>query len=139
MDPMKQESRSGDRYEQLYTDLLSFSLSLHERNRQRIRIGTVILLLLPVILGVIRWLTGSDKAIFLLIWVLCMFAVSIYLIGVEYLDDSVQKKLKKMTDREEDFGTLLPEHSELSERILDRAIAHRAGRLAGNKEEGEGK
>ena len=83
MDPMKQESRSGDRYQQLYTDILSFSLSLHERNRQRIRIGTVILLLLPVILGVIRWLTGSDKAIFLLIWVLCMFAVSIYLIGVE--------------------------------------------------------
>ena len=45
--------------------------------------------------------------------------------------------MKEMTDREKDFGALLPEHSELSERILDRAIAHRAGRLAGNKEEGE--
>ncbi len=85
----------------------------------------------------IRWLTGSDKAIFLLIWVLCMFAVSIYLIGVEYLDDSVQKKLKEMTDREEDFGTLLPEHSELSARIRDRALARRAGRQTGTGEEGE--
>ena len=137
MDPMKQESRSEDRYEQLYTDMLSFSLGLHERNRQRIRIGTVILLLLPVFLGVIRWLTGSDKAIFLLIWVLCMFAVSVYLIGVEYLDDSVQKKLKEMTDREADFGTLLPEHSELSARIRDRALAQRAGRQTGTGEEGE--
>ena len=55
----------------------------------------------------------------------------------EAFSKELQKKLKEMTDREEDFGTLLSEHSELSERILDRAIAHRAGRLAGNKEEGE--
>ena len=137
MDPMKQESRTEDRYEQLYTDMLSFGLDLHEKNKRRIRIGTIVLLLLPVILGVIRWLTGSDKAIFLLIWVFCMFALSIYLIGVEYLDDSVQNKLSEMTDREADFGALLPERRELLDRIQKRVRARRESRRPEQTKEGD--
>ena len=137
MDPMKQESRTEDRYEQLYTDMLSFGLDLHEKNKRRIRIGTIVLLLLPVILGVIRWLTGSDKAIFLLIWVFCMFALSIYLIGVEYLDDSVQNKLSEMTDQEADFGALLPEHREILARIRMRVRARRRSRRFEQTEEGD--
>ena len=137
MDPMKQESRTEDRYEQLYTDMLSFGLDLHEKNKRRIRIGTIVLLLLPVILGVIRWLTDSDKAIFLLIWVFCMFALSIYLIGVEYLDDSVQNKLSEMTDREADFGALLPERRELLDRIQKRVRARRESRRPEQTKEGD--
>ena len=51
-----------------------------------------LLLILPVVLGFMRWITDSDKVVFLLIWVLCMFAVSAYLVSVEYMDELIRNK-----------------------------------------------
>ena len=102
------ENRPQDnRFEKLYEDMRSQALHMHEGNKSRIKHGTVVLLLLPVVLGLIRWLTDSDKVLFLLIWVLCMFALSAYLIGVEYLDHAVRKGLEDLTDRETEFDHLL--------------------------------
>ena len=78
-------------YEQLYTQLLSRSEILHENNKKRIRYGVILLLLLPFILGFIIWITDSNKIVFLILWIICMFAISVYLISVEYLDDSIKK------------------------------------------------
>ena len=102
-----QNRTQDNRYEQLYSDMRDYALHLHERNKKRIRCGTIALLALPLILGLIRWLTDSDKILFLMLWVLCMFIICGYLIGVEYLDHSIQKKLKDLTDREEEFDGLL--------------------------------
>lgn len=113
MDHQKQD----DRYEELYTNLLEYGLNVHLGNKKRIRIGLVILLLLPFILEVIRRLTDSDKIIFLLVWVFLMFALCIYLIGVEYLDDSARKILEDVTDREADFGELIPDSEMIEENI----------------------
>ena len=101
-------SRNKDtRYEHLYTEMVTYALTLHEKNKKRIKIGTISLLVLPVVLATIRWLTDSDKLVFLLIWVLCMFMIAAYLIGVAYLDESIQKKLAELTGREEDFDGLI--------------------------------
>ena len=93
---------------------------MHVHNKRRIRNGMILLLLLPVILGVILWVTGSDKIVFLIIWVICMFILSIYLITIEYIDDSVEKTLEEVTDREADFGELFPGTEQLAERIGER-------------------
>ena len=77
---------TDNRYEQLCSKIQDFELQMHERNRKRIKYGIITLFLLPIVLGLIRWLTDSDKLIFLLIWVLCLFLLACYLIGVEYLD-----------------------------------------------------
>lgn len=70
----------------------------HERNRKRVRVSGILLVLLPVVLGLIRWLTDSDKSFFLFIWVICMFALSAYLVSVEYMDQTVREKWKEATD-----------------------------------------
>ncbi len=112
-----------NRYEQLYTNMREYTQQLHRRNKSRIKYGTIILILLPLILGTIRWLTDSDKTFFLLIWVFCMFLLSAYLIGVEYLDHSIRKKMEELTDREDDFGDLLEvdqKSSEIREKLRKR-------------------
>ncbi|MBQ6370849.1 MAG: hypothetical protein IJJ21_04640 [Firmicutes bacterium] len=112
-----------NRYEQLYTNMREYTQQLHRRNKSRIKYGTIILILLPLILGTIRWLTNSDKTFFLLIWVFCMFLLSAYLIGVEYLDHSIRKKMEELTDREDDFGDLLEvdqKSSEIREKLRKR-------------------
>ena len=114
------DDRQDSRYEELYEQLLERGLDMHMHNKRRIRNGMILLLLLPVILGVILWVTGSDKIVFLIIWVICMFALSIYLITIEYIDDSVEKTLEEVTDREADFGELFPGTEQLAERIGER-------------------
>ena len=65
------------KYEQLYAQLLERGETLHDNNKKRIRRGLIFLVILPVILGLILWITGSNKIVFLIIWVLCMFAVAV--------------------------------------------------------------
>ena len=115
-------------YEELYNKLLDRSEALHQSNRKRIRIGLIILAVLPVIMIVIRWLTDSDKAVFLMIWVILMFAICIYLISVEFIDNSIQKTLNEVTEKEADLGELLPDSEEVHERIHER-ISHRKERV----------
>ena len=114
------EHRQDSRYEELYTQLLERGMDLHANNKRRIRIGLILLLLLPAILGIILKMTGSDKIVFLLIWVFCMFVICIYLITIEYIDDSVRKTLEEVTDREADFDELLVDSEKLEERIASR-------------------
>lgn len=43
--------------------------NLREKNKRRIKISGIVLVILPVVLGFIRWLTDSDKTVFLIIWI----------------------------------------------------------------------
>ena len=115
-----EDNRQDNRYEELYTQLLERGMDLHANNKKRIRTGLILLLLLPVILGIILKVTESDKIVFLLIWVFCMFVICIYLISIEYIDDSVRKTLEEVTEREADFDELLVDSEKLEERIAAR-------------------
>ena len=95
----KQDSR--------YTDLVSFAEELHNKNKRRIKASGWILILLPVVLGLIRWMTDSDKTVFLIIWVLCMFVVSAYLVSIEYLDQNLYERLKDLTGSDEEYEPLV--------------------------------
>ena len=107
-------------YEELYNKLLERSEAMHRSNKKRIRIGLILLAVLPFIMIDIRWLTDSDKAIFLIIWVILMFAICIYLISVEFIDNSIQKTLREVTEKEADLGELLPDSEQVHERIQER-------------------
>ena len=126
-------NRNSHNYEELYTELLGRGEMLHESNKRRIRRGLVILVILPFILEFIRWITDSDKVVFLIIWILIMFVLSAYLISIEYLDYTVEETLKDVTDIEADFDGLLPRpelrRADLHERISARFAELRAQRL----------
>lgn len=127
------DHRQDSRYEALYTQLLERGITLHMNNKKRIRTGLILLLILPVILGIILKLTESDKIVFLIIWVLCMFIICIYLISVEYIDDSIRKTLEDVTDREADFDRLIADSGTIEERLTARGerIRNRVRALRG--------
>ncbi len=102
-----EDKKTNSSYEQLYSELVTYALSIHDRNKRRIKYGSLGFLILPVVLFLIRWITDSDKVVFLIIWIIGVFILSVYLIGVEYLDASIRKKLKEMTNREAKFDSLL--------------------------------
>ena len=87
-------------YEDSYNWLLSFAQKVNAGNKKRMKICVVLLILLPFIIDGIRVLTDSDKIVFLLIWVVSTTLVCVYMIGLEYVNDSVQKKLDELTPRE---------------------------------------
>ena len=76
-------------YEDLYSRLLERGETMHANNKKRIRIGLILLGLLPAVLIIIRLLTDSDRVVFLIIWVVCMVAICTYLISIEFIDDSL--------------------------------------------------
>lgn len=125
---------SENKYEALYTELLAKGEGLHENNKKRIRIAFIVMIILPVVLDVIRWITDSDKIVFLIIWVFIMFVVAAYLISIEYIDSQVEEVLREVTDSEEGFDDLLsrPENRriDLHERIRARIESRRGSRDA---------
>ena len=103
-----------------YNNLSSYAKELHENNKKRIKISGFVLILLPIILGLIRWMTDSDKTVFLMIWVLCMFVWSVYLVSVEYLDHVLQKRIKGMSNSEEDYDSLLNGEEIIPDKVKER-------------------
>ena len=126
------------KYEELYTELLGRGEMLHQSNKKRIRRGIIILIILPFVLEFIRWMTDSDKVVFLIIWIIIMFVLSAYLISIEYLDYTVEETLRDVTDTEADFGELLPRpelrRGDLHERIRARFAELREQRLEAEEE-----
>ena len=110
-------SEQDRHYVELYERLLERGEAMHANNKKRIRVGLVLLALLPAILIIIRLLTDSDRVVFLIIWVLSMFALCIYLISIEFIDDSLRKTLEEVTEREADFGELIPDSGAVHNRI----------------------
>ena len=108
------------RYEDLYNRLLERGMALHESNKKRIRVGLVLLGLFTVLMILIRLITNSDRVVFMILWVVGMFIISIYLISVEYIDDSIRKTLEDVSDREADFGVLLPDSEQVREKVQTR-------------------
>ena len=108
------------RYEDLYNRLRERGMALHESNKKRIRVGLVLLGLFTVLMILIRLITNSDRVVFMILWVVGMFAISVYLISVEYLDDSIRKTLEDVSDREADFGVLLPDSEQVREKVQTR-------------------
>ena len=124
----KKKTNRDTRYERLYNQLLTHAELLHQSNKRRISRGLWGLVLLPFILAVLIWLTSSSKIVFLIVWVLCMFALSAWLITVEYIDHKVLRALEEAADTELEFDELLPElEGPIRTRIAERRAAEQEG------------
>lgn len=88
-------------YQELYDRLLDEVSTLHQNNRRRIRNGMRMLLAVTLGLMLLMFLAEGNKVFTLILWILSMFALSAYLIGVEYMDYELQKKLRDITQEEQ--------------------------------------
>ena len=67
---------------------------VHHIDQTSLRVGVIWLLILPILLLVIRRLTGSSKVAFLIIWIVGMFIISAALILVAYADHELKRFLE---------------------------------------------
>ena len=96
-----------EKYHQLYDRLLEEVTALHRSNQRRIRTGMRALVIVTLGLMLLMFLAEGNKVFTLILWIVSMFALAAYLIGVEYMDYELQKKLQDITQEElSDLGQL---------------------------------
>ena len=85
----------------MYQRLLGEVSDLRQGNRRRIRKGLWALIGVTVGLLALVFISQSSKVIFLLLWIVSMFGVAAYLIGVEYMDYQMQHKVGQIANMRE--------------------------------------
>lgn len=105
-----------------FDKIIKYERSLHAKNQKRIKVGIKLLLIIPICFLVIMFLTESNKVVFLALWIVSLFVIAIYLIGIEYMDYELQMKLKE-------FG-LRAEDDEIDGLIVDRMDMEKIKRVA---------
>ena len=141
---MKKEKKVKD-LERMYYLFAEYENSVNEQNLKKIRIGIRCIWIVPAIFLLLMLFTGSSKIIFLVLWIVSLFGISVYLIGVEYSDYQLQKKINEIKgagEREMDSLLEVPEIVEIKmqqamERLenLELAATEEQKKLEDNHEE----
>ena len=74
------------RYEEMYGKLVAYEQNIHLQNQKRIKIGLKCIAIIPPIFLILLFWTDSNKVVFLILWIVSLFALATYLILVEYVD-----------------------------------------------------
>lgn len=91
----------------IYGELVDFQDRLHAQNLKRIHIGLLCVLIIPMIFLALMFITDSNKVIWLILWIVSLFAISAYLIVVEYGDYNLQHRINSITGNEAEPVPLL--------------------------------
>lgn len=111
-----------EKYEQMYEMLVDYERKIHEKNQKRIRIGLKCILIIPLIFLILLFWTESNKVVFLILWIVSLFAIAAYLILVEYMDYNLQEKLNEISDGEGGVDNLIGQEIEEVEENFKNAM-----------------
>ncbi len=101
------KKRIKDNNPDIYGELVDFQDRLHAQNLKRIHIGLLCVLIIPMIFLALMFITDSNKVIWLILWIVSLFAISAYLIIVEYGDYNLQHRINSITGSEAEPVPLL--------------------------------
>lgn len=101
------KKRIKDNNPDIYGELVDFQDRLHAQNLKRIHIGLLCVLIIPMIFLALMFITDSNKVIWLILWIVSLFAISAYLIVVEYGDYNLQHRINSITGSEAEPVPLL--------------------------------
>ena len=96
-----------NKYEEMYEKLVFYEQKIHETNQKRIRIGLKCIWIIPLIFLVLLFWTESNKVVFLILWIVSLFAIATYLILTEYADYNLQERLSEIVNEERKPEALL--------------------------------
>lgn len=86
------------RLREMYDKLVGYEKTIHEQNHKRIKIGLRCIYIIPLFFLVLLMIVpDSSKIIFLVLWIVSLFAIAVYLIGVEYVDYKLQEKMNEIS------------------------------------------
>ena len=92
--PLSDDKRLRERYDKL----VGYEKTIHEQNQKRIKIGLRCIYIIPLFFLVLLMIVpDSSKIIFLVLWIVSLFAIAVYLIGVEYVDYKLQEKMNEIS------------------------------------------
>lgn len=113
----------NEKYEEMYSKLVAYEQEMHKKNQRRISIGLKCILIIPLIFLILLFWTSSNKVVFLILWIVSLFAIASYLILVEYADYNLQEKLKELGDDEtKEVDALIGQQMEEVEDSLKNVI-----------------
>ncbi len=96
-----------NKYEEMYEKLVFYEQKIHETNQKRIRIGLKCIWIIPLIFLILLFWTESNKVVFLILWIVSLFAIATYLILTEYADYNLQERLSEIINEEREPEALL--------------------------------
>ena len=83
---------------EMYDKMVGYEKTIHEQNQKRIKIGLRCIYIIPLFFLVLLMIVpDSSKIIFLVLWIVSLFAIAVYLIGVEYVDYKLQEKMNEIS------------------------------------------
>lgn len=86
------------RLREMYDKLVGYEKTIREQNQKRIKIGLRCIYIIPLFFLVLLMIVpDSSKIIFLVLWIVSLFAIAVYLIGVEYVDYKLQEKMNEIS------------------------------------------
>lgn len=124
----EQPTQSDDkRLREMYDKLVGYEKTIHEQNQKRIKIGLRCIYIIPLFFLVLLMIVpDSSKLIFLVLWIVSLFAIAVYLIGVEYVDYKLQEKMNEISGRDAQCMSVSPvvqtddRVQEIAERVEQR-------------------
>lgn len=86
------------RLREMYDKLVGYEKTIHEQNQKRIKTGLRCIYIIPLFFLVLLMIVpDSSKIIFLVLWIVSLFVIAVYLIGVEYVDYKLQEKMNEIS------------------------------------------
>ena len=107
-----------DTKEQSFEKIMEYEKKIHEKNQQRIKIGIRLVIIIPLIFLTVMFKLDSSKVVFLVLWIVSLFAISLYLIVVEYMDYNLQEKIMELKGEEGDIEAVTPTDFDRAAQII---------------------
>lgn len=80
----------------IFNKMLDYYTQSHRKNKKRIRVGMVCMIVIPLIFLMLMFTMNSSKIVYLVFWIISLFALCTYLIAVEYMDYNLQEHMKEL-------------------------------------------
>ena len=84
---------SGEEEQLIFNKMLEYYTESHRKNKKRIRVGMIVI---PLIFLMLMFTMNSSKIVYLVFWIISLFALCTYLIAVEYMDYNLQERMKEL-------------------------------------------
>ena len=80
----------------IFNKMLEYYTESHRMNKKRIRVGMICMIVIPLIFLMLMFTMNSSKIVYLVFWIISLFALCTYLIAVEYMDYNLQEHMKEL-------------------------------------------
>lgn len=125
----------NEHYKQLFQQLVQEEQELHAANQKRIKGGIQCLIWIPMIFLMLLFLTEGEKVIFLVLWIVSLFAIASYLIYIEYIDFKAQERLHNYQEEgRAPHSSLIGEDMELFEETVTELLRQIDEKKAENRQ-----